>query len=197
MIKNPPQQVDLDAFCSAMADETDRACGVLGAALLDLKLKLTYERRLRCSQKEVKELLDGTGPLASFGTRIRVARALAWINEDAYTDLNTVRDIRNDFAHQWDHTLGFDNQSIADRCSNLRSASAYIHGWNDAAAVPGHLHSDVIRSMGSVFKTPRRRYENAVTFLSQYLDDLTPAVLEYQGPDFLADVRAVSARHRW
>ena len=90
-----------------MAKESDRACGVLGAALLDAKLESIFRTNLKLYEKE---LLDNfSSPLSSFSARIVLARALNWINDDAYHDLNKIRSIRNEFAHSFDHDLSFEN----------------------------------------------------------------------------------------
>ena len=116
MPRKPIPAFDLNAFSGPFRAESDRACAVLGAALLDARLESLYDRRLRdCKQ----ELLSGNGSLSTFSARIRVARALAWISEDVRYDLDQVREIRNEFAHNFDHELSFSTQSIADKCRTL------------------------------------------------------------------------------
>jgi hypothetical protein len=191
MPKTSTQGFDLDAFSLAMGAETDRACGVLGAALLDARLKAVFERHLSVFRDE---LLGKMRPLGSFSARIRAACALSWISEDARVDLDTIRDIRNDFAHSWDHKLDFDSQSIADRCKTLRSAQAYLDGFDVAAAAPGRRFSAAsFMAVQAAFKGPRRRYELAISFLSQYLDEIFPEKREYAGTDLLAEIRSLSA----
>ena len=64
-----------------MAAETDRGCGVLGAALLDDKLGSLLARRLRTSSKHPSErLLDYDAPLGTFSASIKLARALAYLD---------------------------------------------------------------------------------------------------------------------
>src|SRR5690349_18814017 len=122
--------IDLNAFSEKMRVESDRACAALGSALLEQKLKQLFERRLRNSQAK---LLGGFGPIATFSARIRLAHALAWISDAVAEDLDVVRDIRNDLVHSVDHTRSFEDQSIRDRCRNLRCSQAYLDG-HDAAA---------------------------------------------------------------
>ncbi len=83
-----------------------------------------------------------------------------WINDDARLDLDTVRGIRNDFAHSFDHNLTFGDQSIADRCRNLRTAQAFLAGDEEAATQPNRtLSSEAIYTMQAVFKPPRWRLQ--------------------------------------
>jgi len=169
------------------SNETDRGCGVLGSALLDARLELLFRRRLR---KFHKELLDGMGSLGTFSARIRMACALGWIDEDAADDLNIIRFIRNDFAHSHDHNLSFQNESIESRCKNLRSAQAFIEGFDIATETLGrNLSIETIKGIQKVYTTARWRYQLAVEFITQYLDSLPEENSQYSGPDFLLECR--------
>jgi hypothetical protein len=194
MPKHSLHDIDLNTFGVQLSAETDRACGVLGAALLDAKLEALLRHCLSAFQDE---LLGNAKPLGSFSARISIARALALISEDAAADFDTIRRIRNDFAHSFDHGLDFTNQSIADRCANLRCACAFLKGFDEAAARPArNLSSDVIRVMQGAITSPRKRYELAVDFLAQYVDDLPAVKFEYAGPDIVGEVHALSANTR-
>lgn len=193
MPKKSLQNFDLDAFSVRLGSESDRACAVLGAALLDAKLEELFRQRLRSFQDE---LLDSARPLGSFSTKIKLACALVWISDDARHDLDVVRDIRNNFAHSFDHELSFSDQSISDRCSNLRSVKELFNGMDEAATQVSNVTPAVIHAMRDSLKPPRMRFQVAVEFLSQYLDQLPTGVQSYAGPDLLADSYALGARTR-
>lgn len=183
---------DHDEFLKKLHDESDIACAVLGAAVLDARLEDVFKRRL--TNEFHNELLGNSRPLGSFSARISLAHALAWINDDMYSDLNTIRGIRNDFAHSYDHTLSFEDRSISDRCTNLNTAQAFINGFDDAAEAPNRRMTAItFESMQKVFKTPRQRYQLAIDFLSQYLDKIPEKNLNYSGPDFIQEVRSLSS----
>lgn len=55
--------IDFNSFCERMHSESDRACAVLGAALLDAKLKEVFQRRLSSYHDE---LLKSTRPMGTF-----------------------------------------------------------------------------------------------------------------------------------
>jgi DNA-binding MltR family transcriptional regulator len=185
---------DTNAFFERMNFESERACAILGGALLDARLEHLFRRKLRCSHDE---LLEGTGPIGTFSARIRLARALDWISEDARFDLDIIRKIRNDFAHSFDHSLSFNDQSITDRCASLRTAQAFIDGYEVAAVAPNqNLSAEAIHAIQSTFKPPRWRYQLAVEFLSQYLDQITSEIAAYCGTDLIGEVRALSANTR-
>ena len=182
MARLPIPSFDLNAFSGRFRSESDRACAVLGAALLDARLESLYNRRLRHAKDE---LLSGNGPLATFSARIRLAHALAWISDDVQYDLHVIRSVRNEFAHNFNHELSFSNQSIADRCRNLRAAQTLIDANEHAASIPHkNLSAEVIRATGEVFQSPRQRYEVSVEMLAQHIDDLPAETGAYAGPDF-------------
>lgn len=105
-----------------------------------------------------------------------------------------IRSIRNDFAHSFDHDLSFQDQSITDRCHNLRTAKAFLEGFDIAATRPhSNVSAGVFLSMQAAFKSARRRYQVAVDFIAQHLDDVQGPAAEFTGSDILAEVRSLSA----
>jgi hypothetical protein len=192
MPRKPIPQFDLNAFSGPFRAESDRACAVLGAALLDARLESLYDRRLRTAREE---LLASSGPLGAFSARIRVARALAWISEDVRYDLDQIRSIRNEFAHNADHELSFTTQSIADKCRSLRVAQVLIEANEHAAATPHPNFSEaLIRGMGAVFNPPRQRFEVTVEMLAQHLDDLPSDLSEYVGSNLREELWALGSQ---
>jgi len=79
----------------------------------------------------------GSAPLGSLWARTRMCFCLGLLSEQEYHDLEIIRGIRNDFAHQVDTT--FEMQSIKDRCANLKlkmpNAPDGATQWVSAAAV--------------------------------------------------------------
>lgn len=190
-------EINLNEFSIMMAKESDRACGVLGAALLDAKLESIFRTNLKLYEKE---LLDNfSSPLSSFSARIVLARALNWINDDAYHDLNKIRSIRNEFAHSFDHDLSFENQSIVDRCADLRIARSFIDGFNLIDNSPnnklqfGLLAIENFKKQKERYKLLRERYEITINLLCQYLDTIPIEINEYKGCDVVQDANCLSA----
>jgi hypothetical protein len=191
MLKLNVRDVDPEAFISGLNSESDRACGVLGASLMDARLEALFASRLRDFHKE---LFGSSGPLSTFSGKIRLAYALTWIGDDVRADLDAIRAIRNEFAHSFDHTLRFEEPSISDRCSNLRVARAFLEGYDIAASAPRRSASaDVFRAMQRKFSAARLRFQLTIEFIDQYLAGLTQDRSEDPDGDFLAEVRAVSA----
>lgn len=184
-----PRPFDLNAFSGPFRAESDRACAVLGAALIDERLKQLFNRRLHYSNEA---LLLHSGVLGSFSSRISVARALTWITDDVRFDLDQVRDIRNKFAHNADHELSFADQSIADKCRTLKVAQTLIDAHEALATRPPTRFSpQVVRAMASVFQSPRQRFEITIEMLAQHLDELGPTKPEYSGPNLREELWAL------
>jgi len=180
---------DLDTFSGTFRSESDRACAVLGAALIDERLKQLFDRRLHYANAA---LLSHSGVLGSFSSRISIARALAWISDDVRFDLDQVRDIRNKFAHNADHELSFTDQSIADKCRTLKVAQTLIDAHEALANRPPNRFSpQVIRSMASVFQSPRQRFEVTIEMLAQHIAELAPTRPEYVGPNLKDELWAL------
>lgn len=184
--------VDLDEFSVRMAKESDRACAIVSAALVDAKLEVLFRVRLLA---EHDGLLGPAKALGDFGTRILLAHALGWISADARADLNQVRKVRNEFAHSFDHELTFDDARISNWCRELKTAKAYLDGFEVAASRPGrNISSQSIYAMRDATTSSRWRYMLTTDFLSQYLDDARSAPTETV--DLLGVVRALSANTR-
>jgi len=186
---SPPRPFDLNAFSGPFRSESDRACAVLGAALIDERLKQLFDRRLHYSNEA---LLLHSGVLGSFSSRISVARALTWIADDVRFDLDQVRDIRNKFAHNADHELSFADQSIADKCRTLKVARTLLDAHEALAALPpARFSPEVIRAMAAVFQSPRQRFEITIEILAQHLDELGSTRPEYSGPNLREELWAL------
>jgi hypothetical protein len=192
MARKSIPEFDLNAFSGTFRAESDRACAVLGAALLDARLERLYERRLRQS---IEQLLYNNGPISTFSARIRVAHALAWISDDVSFDLHKVREIRNAFAHDADHELSFENSSILDKCRTLRVAKTLIEASEHAASIPHpNFSAAAIRAMGAVFEPPRQRFEVTVEILAQHIDELPAEAGTYAGPNLKEELWALGSR---
>lgn len=103
--------------------ESDRAAVVLSGAYLDYLIGELIAANMKVQNSEVESLLyqTGRGPLGTFSARIDTAYCMGLITQEERSDLDTIRRIRNDFAHKITG-LTFDDQSVADRCRNFKAA---------------------------------------------------------------------------
>lgn len=100
--------------------ESDRACAVLGPAVLDSQLYHLLKDYFVNDPTKTEKLFEGpAGPAANFSSRINLAYALGFISPDELYDLNIIRKIRNKFAHEL-HGLTFSIQHISDLCRKLK-----------------------------------------------------------------------------
>lgn len=112
---NPISLKQLQNLYDTFREETDRGAAIVGAAYLDESLKELVASFL-IDDEQVDELLRRA--LRSFGLRIVVAYSLGLISADEYSDLDTIRDIRNDFAHGRTKT-SFSEPEIEGKCDGL------------------------------------------------------------------------------
>ena len=112
----------LNAVAATLQKESDRACAVLGAALVDQVLGDLI--RSAMVEEAPSKLFDGYGPIASFSARIEISLGLGLISRDEHSDLHLIRKIRNVFAHEMDHELSFTTQAIAHRVAALKIVDA-------------------------------------------------------------------------
>jgi len=112
---------DFIGFFQEYQNETDRAVAVLAAAFLDEELRQLLAGFFINDEKETEGLLGVDRPLGSFSARTAAAYCLGLLSKEDFQDLNTIRSIRNDFAHQL-HGLSFGEPSIAQKCDKLLAA---------------------------------------------------------------------------
>lgn len=193
-IGKPLHDIEFEKFSEKLRNESDRACVILGAALLDAKLEAVCRRKFQACQDD---LLSDRGAISTFSARIYLAHALSWISEDAFKDLDTIRGIRNDFAHSFDYDIDFNTPSIADRCRTLRTAQAYIDGFELAMTAPNQNASKAaIRVVQGFVKPPDQRFKFAIDFLSQYLDGIIASHPDNDS-DLLDEIQSLSAKFRF
>ena len=113
---------DLSEYFRLLRKETDRGCAMIVAAHLDDKLGELLKACLiqdKEYEEEIARFFKDPEPLGTFSARIKLAHYLNIISSQVRKDLDTVRKIRNDFAHKLDFE-NFNTQSIKGRRMNLQ-----------------------------------------------------------------------------
>lgn len=85
--------------------ESDRGCVIVAAAILDeiLAAKIKREAKARgMSNTAISRMMDMSGPLSNFSSKIYICRAFGLIDENCFHDLLITRKLRNSFAHDTD-----------------------------------------------------------------------------------------------
>jgi DNA-binding MltR family transcriptional regulator len=111
----------MKSYVDEIAEQTDRACAVVSAALLDTVLERLLRKRL--VEGTANALFRTDGPLATFAAKISMARALGLLTTKEAEDLHLIRKIRNKFAHSL-HARFFTEQSIRMLVENLEHRTA-------------------------------------------------------------------------
>lgn len=107
-------------FLSYFQKETDRGAALVGAAMLDARLERILSLCL-IDNKAKKDLLCGSSaPLGTFSAKINICSALGFITQKEYEEINLIRKIRNEFAHQLDE-ITFSQKPICDYCLQLKA----------------------------------------------------------------------------
>jgi mannitol operon repressor len=109
----------LQGILNDLPQEPDRSLAIVAASYLDDLLQSGLRERLRGSKKELDSFFGRQGFLDSFGARTMLARAIGFIDEKEYHDMELIRRIRNDFAHI-PNRRSFEALEIADRCNELK-----------------------------------------------------------------------------
>jgi mannitol operon repressor len=147
---------DLADFVSELQRESDRGLALVGAALIDEKLRETL-RALFVEGDAAAKLLDvGNAPIGSLSTRTDACHALGLIDDYENAEIGLIRKVRNEFAHAT-HGLSFENARVRGLCSTLTS--------------------DLPKGSDYPLSDPRFRYTNAVVCIVLRL---------YHRPDWVA-----------
>ena len=92
--------------------ESDRGVALLGAAYLDTALKSLLEASFAGGKTVIDKLLNNpNAPLGTFSSRIAIAYGLGHIGVNYFQTLESIREIRNYFAH-FRRRLSFEDPEI-------------------------------------------------------------------------------------
>jgi mannitol operon repressor len=114
----PELSAGLASFLEELQAQTDRGAALLGPSLLEDLLGALLRSALINDSDCVENLLGRSRPVESFSARIDLVYCIGLIGRKVFDDLNQIRLIRNEFAHE-PAQLDFNEQSIAARCNNL------------------------------------------------------------------------------
>ncbi len=116
-----------DALLEEFTKETDRASVILVSALFDQALEsLLKSYLIPSTSSEHDELFDiPNASLANFSNKITTCFRLGLISHKFCRDLNIIRKIRNDFAHDI-HNCNFNNIRVKSRIEELKNSSGII-----------------------------------------------------------------------
>jgi hypothetical protein len=108
----------------ALKNTDDRTAALITGAMIEYGLERHLKVRMRkLKSQEAKDLFEGTGPLATFSGKIRLAYALGIIGPKARHDLAAINEIRNVFAHAR-HNLTFKSKRLRERIDGMHMVAS-------------------------------------------------------------------------
>lgn len=94
-------QEQISAFAKELENQSYRGAALIAAAVLDEILEMLLSRRLIDVGSDRHDALFGRGkPLDAFSAKIELGYALGRYGNKARIQLETIRDVRNRFAHR-------------------------------------------------------------------------------------------------
>lgn len=117
-----PAELDLgdwNEMVGSFYGESDRGAALLAGSFTEHALG-TYLRFKMKNPKVAEDLFTAMGPLSNFSQRNTIAYAFGLIPETFYRDFDTIRRIRNHFAHHPMDTT-FDTAEIKQLAAKLSS----------------------------------------------------------------------------
>ena len=117
----PPHLKEFVAFLGELNKESERGAVLISCALLD-ELLTTIIRAFVLERPESERLLEGfNAPLGTLSARSVAALALGLISDIEYQETETIRKVRNHFAHEVH--ASFKEDRVKALCSNLKLAA--------------------------------------------------------------------------
>lgn len=131
-----PTIAEFEQIDREMTTAHDRAVALLLASQVQRYVEITAISHLvRRDEETTKTLVDRGGPLGSFNSTIRLAYALGIITANERDDLDTVRQIRNAFAHTL-LPIDFKTEQIAKLIEKMWAVKGYRSGTDTTVPYP-------------------------------------------------------------
>jgi hypothetical protein len=141
--KNPVTLSDIESAYNELEHGSDRSAAIVGCAFVQHALCLRIISSLKCTDSEIVEKLYApNGPLSTFFGQIQLANAMGLIDKKSWGSLETIRRVRNVFAHVM-AGVTFSTPEIAAECLTL--------------GIPGILPS-ALRKKQEIQSNPRYLY---------------------------------------
>lgn len=122
--KAPSTFEEIEQIVDALRDFPDLSAAITGVALVETSLERVLTSRLRTLTKEEQERLFGTrGPLGTFDAKIQIGYAIGALTKPLTEELDTIRQIRNVFAHSR-YPLTFEDAALADAVLAMKMGAA-------------------------------------------------------------------------
>jgi hypothetical protein len=122
-------QAEWISFFDELGRESERATAILAAAWIDKLLERKLAQLFSGGNAKARaKLFAASGPFASFSAKINAAFCVGWLDADVHNDLDVIRRIRNEFAHQI-QGLSMESPKIRSLTESLRVPHREFYDW--------------------------------------------------------------------
>lgn len=125
LYSQPRSDADMPMIVGMLNTENDRTVALVCSTLIEEALKdAILSRMVQLSRDDSDKLFSGYAPLASMSAKTLIAFALGIIGKKTRQNLQTLRAVRNAFAHAR-APLTFDTIEVAAACKHLNVGSQF------------------------------------------------------------------------
>jgi hypothetical protein len=164
--------------------QSDRAASLIAASLLEDRLLKLIKSTLVGHKTIEDKMFKGSGPVASFSAKIDLAFVMGLFDDDVHKRMHTIREIRNEFAHNV-RPLHFASQRPKALCANLTPSAKVIA----LAKAPILAGNPVLKVALVPTDIPREQFMNAVKL---YLLVFRAQILKHERSRARKEGKAVS-----
>jgi DNA-binding MltR family transcriptional regulator len=170
----PKVKTALDRYIDSLQNESDRGCVVIGADFLSNALELRLSGIMKGNESLKRELLKGTGPISGFSSKIKIAYTFNFIREEAFHDLNIIRQLRNKVAHSF-NSFSLDNPDVKGLLAPLKMVDLGYKKMEQGTLGLDDTDQywvDLFQNLGreTFVSSGRARYNYTVAMISGYLN---------------------------
>jgi len=167
---------DWEKFRKEYESSDDRSCALLCAAYLENCLEILILDTLLHKDEAYQGLFRDIAPLGTFNAKTKIAFCLNLLPEIVYKDLNTIRDIRNKFAHKL-HGLSFSVDPILSLCNKLLTPDDFLNEYSGRIykkAYPKDPRAKFIFTSAIITSTMEGYYHQRAEKIHQTLLEIEP-----------------------
>lgn len=114
-----------DFLIENLNNDSDRAVALIAATILENRLERIILDRFIDDKKIVKKITEFQGLMGSFSAKIDLSYMLGIYSKPAYNEMNIIRRIRNEFAHDLS-VVDFRTHKIFEKVKSLKLVHEYV-----------------------------------------------------------------------
>jgi hypothetical protein len=123
-IDSPEYRERMQVVIDELQSESDRTVAIVGGAWVEEGILGLLQAAFQPDVANWKKIAGSFGSLSAFATKIDLVFLLRLVSKQVAKDLTSIREIRNEFAHNIVHKktkdrLRFEEQGIQNKCLSL------------------------------------------------------------------------------